>query len=161
MTGYLLSVMGTVLVCSLLTAIAPEGKTSAVIKGVARLACVLTIIAPVLRFFKTGEFEENTKENLAESVIETDASFIQYYSEERVRETEAALKKEIEKQYGEITSLRIEWSLEKESFGGLYGVENIRVERICVKVPEGTAKEVEREMCSYLTKNYCSEVLIE
>ncbi len=161
MTGYLLSVMGTVLVCSLLTAISPEGKTSAVIKGVARLACVLTIIAPVLRFFKTGDFEKNTKENLVESVIETDVSFIQYYSEERVRETEAALKKELEKEYGEITSLRIEWSLEREYFGGLYSVENIRVDRIRVTVPKGTAKEVEEEMCSYLTKNYCSEVLIE
>ncbi len=161
MTGYLLSVMGTVLVCSLLTAIAPEGKTSAVIKGVVRLACVLTIIAPVLRFFKTGDFEENAKENLAESVIETDASFIQYYSEVRVRETEAALKKELETQYGEITSLRIEWSLEKESFGGLYSVDNIRVDRIYVTVSETMPKEVEKEMCSYLTKNYCSEVLIE
>ncbi len=161
MTGYLLSVMGTVLICSILTAIAPEGKTSAVIKGVARLACVLTIIAPVLRFFKTGKLEENNGENFVENVIQTDDSFIQYYSEERVRETETALKAELEEKYCSITSLCLEWRVEKEDFGGYYSVENIRIVRIRIDLPEDTPKEVALEMTSYLTKNYCSEVLIE
>ncbi len=161
MNEYLLSVMGTVLVCSLLTAITPEGKTSAVIKGIARLACVLAIIAPVLHFFRTGTVGENGEEIFNESVIKTDAAFIQYYSEERVRLTEDALKAELEKEFCSVSALRIEWSFEEEYFGGLYTAEYIRVLRICVEVPDGTEEGIKSEMCSYLTKNYCSEVLIE
>ena len=56
-SGYLLTIIGTVLVCSLITAIAPEGKTTASVKGVAKLVCTLAIISPVLRFFKTGSIE--------------------------------------------------------------------------------------------------------
>ncbi len=161
MNGYLLSVMGTVLLCSILTAIAPEGKTSSVIKGVARLACVLTIIAPVLRFFKTGNLEKNTQENFQESVIPTDEGFIQYYSEERVRETEALLKAELKERYPDVTGVCLEWALEEETFGGIYSAEHIRITRICVTLAQEVDEEVKAEMCSYLTKNYCSEVLIE
>ncbi len=161
MNGYLLGVMGTVLLCSLLTAIAPEGKTSAVIKGVARLACVLTIVAPVLSFFKEGKLEENNGEIFKESVIQTDVAYIQYYSEERVRETEIALINDLTEKGFEVKSVRLEWSLEKESFAEIYSAEHIRILRICVSLPEGVSEEVKTEMCSYLTKNYCSEVLIE
>ncbi len=161
MSGYLLSVIGTVLVCSLLTAIAPEGKTSAVIKGIARLACVLTIISPVLRFFKTGDFGENGEEIFTEKVISVDESFIQYYSEKRVKETELALKNKLEELYAPVHAVRLDWKLEKEEFGNRYSTDCIKIQRICVELPKGIDEEVKEKMSSYLTKNYCSEVLIE
>ncbi len=161
MREYLLGIMGTVLVCSLLTTLAPEGKTSAVIKGVARLACVLVIISPVLRFFKTGELNENAEEIFTENSIQTDGTFIQYYSEKRVRETEETLKKELETEYAPVTAVAIEWTMETEQFGKYYETEHIRVVRIVVNVPDEVSEEVRRDMSSYLTKNYCSEVLIE
>ncbi len=161
MNGYLLSVMGTVLICSLLTAIAPEGKTSAVIKGVARTACILTIVAPVLHFFKTGDLDEKGEEIFAGKVISTDESFIQYYSEKRVRETEIALKEELTQLYAPVESVRLEWSLEEDAFGKIYAVDYIRIRCISVEVSEGISEEVKENMCAYLTKNYCSEVLIE
>ncbi len=161
MNGYLLSVLGTVLLCSLVTALTPEGKTAPVIKAIARLACVLTIISPVLRFFKTGSLEKNEGENFAESVITTDGAFIQYYSEARVRKTELALLKELQALCPSTKEVRLEWTLEKESFGGGYTVENIRIERICVALEGEVGWEVKENMSSYLTKNYCSEVLIE
>ncbi len=161
MNGYLLSVMGTVLLCSLLTAIAPEGKTSSVIKGIARLACVLTIVAPAIRFFGGGIVGENGEEIFGESVISTDESFIQYYSEKRVEETEQALATELERLYAPVDAVRIEWSVEKEKFGKIYETEYIKVQRIYVDLPEEISEEVKEEMCIYLTKNYCSEVLIE
>ncbi len=161
MNEYLLSVLGTVLLCSILTAIVPEGKTSSVIKGVARLACVLTIIAPVLYFFETGNFGENEEENFLENVITTDDAFIQYYSEERVRAAEAALCKELQEEYPLTKAVTLEWTIEKETFGKGYTIDGIRIQRICVEVEEGASEEVKENMSSYLTKNYCSEVLME
>ena len=61
LNDYLLCVIGTVLICSILTAIAPEGKTSAVIKGVARLTCVLAIISPVLNFLLLQKSNNSVK----------------------------------------------------------------------------------------------------
>ncbi len=161
MSGYLLSVMGTVLVCSLLTAIAPEGKTSSVIKGIARLACVLTIIAPVLRFFQTGSIGENAEGNFQENVIQTDESFIQYYSKERVQEAEVALQNDLKGRYDTDCDVRLEWLLEEENFGGHYTAEHIRITAIYVNVLENVNEEVKLDMSAYLTQNYCSEVLIE
>ena len=50
MNEYVLSVIGTVLIASVLTAILPEGKTSGIIKGITRLVCVVAIVAPVVSF---------------------------------------------------------------------------------------------------------------
>ena len=56
MNGYLISVVGTVLLCALLTAILPEGKTANLIKAVAKLACLVAIIAPVPAFLQQSSF---------------------------------------------------------------------------------------------------------
>ncbi len=163
MNGYLLGVIGTVLVCSLLTAIAPEGKTSSVIKGVARLACVLAIIAPVLRFFKTGElgeFDENRDNFFTESVIGKENSFIQYYSEKRIEDAERALAAEIAEKYATSVEVSLQWSYEEESFGGVYAVENVRIDRIVLDVAEEVDGEVKEEMRLYVREKYGSEVWI-
>ncbi len=162
MNGYLLSVMGTVLVCALLTAIAPEGKTSSVIKGIARLACVLTIISPVLHFFKTGETDVYSKEkNLSESVISEDGSFIQYCRELRVRETETAIEKELNERFdfqGEVTLV---WTIEKELVDDLYETERIRITQIQILPLCEVGEEVKRSVRRHVIENYCSEVLLE
>ncbi len=165
MNGYLLSVIGTVLLCSLLTAIAPEGKTSTVIKGVTRLACILVIIAPVLQFFKTGSFkglfDEKGDNIFAENVIRVDEEFINYYSEKRVRQTELALEKELSEKYSVTVEVTVDWSTEKETFGGGYEAENIRVDRIRILLRTQTQEEVIENMRRYVQTSYCSEVLIE
>ncbi len=162
MNGYALGVMGTVLLCSLLTAIAPEGKTSSVVKGVARLACVLAIISPVLAFLQSGSLEEFSTggDFFAESVIVEDDSFIQYYCEMRVRETEEALEREIEEKYQTESDVTLAWSIENEQFKS-YELERIRVEEIRVSLKSSTSEEVKTSMAAYLRENYCSEVLIE
>ncbi len=165
MNGYLLSVIGTVLICSFLTALAPEGKTSSVIKGVARLACVLAIVAPVFQFFKTGSIDvfsdKNGEKIFLDSVIRTDNEFIQYYSEKRIEETETALQAELTEKYEVKTEVRLSWSIYEEEFDGVYVAEYVRVDGICVTLLEQTNEEVKKEMLFYLTENYCSEVLIE
>ncbi len=162
MNGYLLGIMGTVLLCSLLTAIAPEGKTSSVIKGVARLACVLAIVSPVLAFLEKGEMQVFSKgeDFFAESVIEEDGSFIQYYCEMRVRETEAALERELEEKYQTQTEVAFTWQREDEQFK-TYRLEGIRIQSIRITLQKSTAEEVKTSMAAYIRENYCSEVLIE
>lgn len=164
MNGYLLSVIGTVLLSAILTAIVPEGKTSSAIKGVAKLACVLAIVAPVLEFFQGGSEKlggEKTSQSIfSESVIQTDEAFIKYYSEMRIRETEDALETEISEKYGAETNVTLEWLLETERVDGIYESDAIRITRIRIRIDDET-EEVGQMIADYVKKNYCSEVLLE
>ena len=155
MSGYLLTVMGTVLVCSLITAITPDGKTSSSIKGVTKLVCILAIIAPILRFFQTDSIQtlidKNRQGNFYEDVIEVDGEFIQYYSEMRIQQTEESLEERLFERYAVPCAVRLEWSVEEE----------IRIERIVVALLENVGEEVKGDMRLFLVENYCEEVLIE
>ncbi len=164
MNGYLLGVIGTVLLCSLLTAIAPEGKTSAAIKGIAKLACALAILAPVLRFFQSGDIDVLLgagEKNSSQTVIRTDEAFIQYYSERRVEETEAALETELLEKYAVAVEVDLTWRFDEESLGGKYSLEKIKIERIHIQTVEQTTEEVKHQMQTFVAKTYCSEVQIE
>ena len=163
MSGYLLTVIGTVLLSSILTAIVPDGKTAGLIKSVARLACVVAIIAPILRFFQTGSVDtlvQNSEVFFSETGIESEDSFIQYYSERRVRESESLLKQELESLFTEVKSVTITWSLDEEVLLGS-AIKNIKILQIKVQLNEQPNEEAIQDMWEYLTKNYCSEVLIE
>lgn len=165
MNGYVIGVIGTVLLCALFTAITPEGKTSAVIKGIARLVCVLTIISPVLRFFSGGSFDvffdKDKEENFQQTSIETDEAFIQYYSEMRIRNAEHLLEKTIEEKFAFDVDVAFSWSVEQEIFGDIYSTEYIKIECIHIGVPKEVGEEVRNEMRLYVTENYDSEVYIE
>ena len=156
MKEYLLSIVGTVLLSAFLTAILPEGKTSGMIKAFTRLACTLAIVAPVLQFFQSGNQAliktEKSESIFSQTVIEAEGSFIHYYSELRVRETERAIESELAQKYGIKTTVSMEWRHQNE---GIY------IEKISIKTLEKQDEEVLKNMWEYLTKNYCSEVLIE
>ena len=156
MNGYLLGVIGTVMLSALLTAITPEGKSSGVIKGVCKLVCVLAIVAPVLNFFQGGD-RKNSKiveTFFAQSGIDTDENVIKYYSELKVSQSENCLEEELFKEFGLETEVVYFWETEERT-------EKIRVTCINVKIKGGYEEEVSKSMWEYLTKNYCSEVLIE
>lgn len=165
MNGYLLGVIGTVLLSAIITAILPEGKTMGTVKAITRLACIISIISPILRFFKTGEMErlssKNSSEFFAQSVIESDLAFIQYYSEMRIAETERALKDEIKEKYGIDADVTLIWSARKENVGDLYEAERIQIVQIKIRLNKQSDEEVIEKMWNDLSKNYCSEVLIE
>ena len=159
MSGYLLSVIGTVLLCSVLTAILPEGKTSSGIKGIAKLVCILAIISPIFRFLTSGDIKELTDKNSQDffngQVIAADGEYIQYYCEMRVRQTEIALEEELKEKFSLQSEVVLTWSLqEKEG-------KRIRIDAMSVKILEEKDEEVKKEMWAYLTNTYCSEVLIE
>ena len=164
MSAYVLSVIGTILLCAILTAVLPDGKASSVVKGVARLACVISIVTPVLHFFQSGEWLIGAsifQEDFSESVIQTDGVFIQYYSEMRVREAQDCLEEALLKEFSVRADVEISWCIENGAYAGFYEDDKIKITHIYVKNKEKQAGEVERAMWVYLTENYCSEVLIE
>lgn len=152
MSGYILSVIGTVLLAALLTAIAPEGKTSGLIKAIAKSACLLAIVAPIPSYLNSGKSDEkngDVETIFSQTVIETDDDFIKYYSEMRIRAAKQALEKELKEKFLVETSVEIQWTYESEE---------IKIVKIVVKTENG---EANKQMWEYLTKNYCSEVMIE
>lgn len=165
MNEYLLSVIGTVILSAVLTAILPEGRTLGVVKAVARLACVLAIVAPVLNFFRSGNLsafgEKNSDRIFSESVIEAEETFIEYYSEMRIRETERALELELSEKYSVEAEVALAYKRQEERVDGRYASDKIKITGIHVKLKEKSNEEVLQKMWEYLTKNYCSEVLIE
>ena len=168
MNEYLLCVIGTVLLSAVLTAIAPEGKTASVIKGTAKLVCILAIVAPVMNFFATGEMQtekmlstgENSTANFSQIGIQTDEAFIKYYSEMRIRQTQTALEEELLNDFNAKTTVLLDW--ERKIFQSRrYEEGAVCITRINVTCKNEIGEEVKQKMWEHLKTNYCSEVLIE
>lgn len=167
MNVYLLSVIGTVLISAIITAILPEGKTATVVRNITKLACTVAILAPILNFFKTGELNEGgesaqtTTQNFSQTGIQTDEEFIQYYCEIRVRETERALEQELENAYALQAQVTLDWALREEKVYGLYDEQEIFIEKIRV-LPQQTPSETnEEEIRRKWKESYGCEVEFE
>ena len=165
MNEYLLSVIGTVILSAILTAILPEGKTLGLMKAITRLVCILAIVSPVLNFFRLGNLsfigEKNSDNIFSQSVIETQGAFIEYYSEMRIRETQSAIESELSEKYAVDTKVTLCYELQSERVDGKYESDKIKITEIRIKLKEESNEEVLKKMWEYPTKNYCSEVLIE
>ncbi len=164
MNAYVLSVTGIVILYSILTAVVPDGKTSKTIKGIMHLVCILVIVSPILDFFNIGEPPNINGEkftgNFTESSIQADNAFIQYYSEMRVHQAQEDLAEELADLYAVDTRIIIEWEWgEREAMG--YKTDEIYIKCIQVYGLETHADTVRNAVSEYLTKNYCSEVMIE
>ena len=165
MSGYLFGLIGTILLSTILTALLPEGKTTGIIKGITRLACLVVILAPIPKFLQNedvfGEFLEKNAENLAENpsqnVIATDVEYIEYFRELRIRVNETALERELEDKFSVQAQVQFNWEIEPTEDGD----EEIKITRITVSLLEEINEEDENRMWEYLRKNYCSEVQLE
>ena len=162
MKGYVFSIVGTVLLSTIVICVLPDGKTAVTIKGVAKCFCVLIIISPILTFFQSNGEEakssSNSQINFLEADIEMDSSFIQYFSNERVLWTQTQLERELQERYNLYLTVVLEWEWRKSQEDG---VEGIYIYQIRV---QGVAQETEKtkkEILEYLTQNYCEEVLLE
>lgn len=149
MSGYLIAVMGTVLLCAILTSIIPNGKTAGVVKGMAKLACLLAIVSPIPKFLSG---EKSWDKNLEKSVLQTDETFIEYYSNMRITQAEESIRKELQDKF----AVQATVALQAKTDTTVLEIESISIETV-----NDVAEEVKTAMCEYLTKTYCSEVLIE
>ena len=155
MNGYLLSVIGTILITTVLVAILPEGKTSKVVQGISKCICLLAIVSPIpnlLKSVKSDGKDFDSQIIFSQTVIETDEDFINYYSELRIRAAQEDLEREIEQKFSVQSEITLAWEYESEE---------IRITAMKVLVTEEVSEEEKTSMWEYLTKNYCSEVLIE
>ncbi len=110
MSEYLLSVIGMVLFCSVLSMIIPQGKTSTIVQAIGRLACILAILSPL-----AGYFIDDSKGIFSQSGIEVDETFIKYYSEMRIEEAEERLERQLKEEYGEALVLTLYWGWEDDN----------------------------------------------
>lgn len=165
LSAYLLSIVGTVLLSAIFTAILPEGKTSTLIRSILRMVCILSIISPIISFFQEGGFafigRENSTKNFAQTGIELDFTFINYYSEMRIEQTENALEKELYESFHVECTVEISWRNTMEIIDDKYEDRQVEITQIRIKTMQQVDEEVLKNMWEYLTKNYCSEVLIE
>ncbi len=155
MKEYLLSVIGIVLLSSVLTSVLSDGKTSGMVKSVSKLACVLVILTPFCNFFKkSGNFEENY---FSQSVIKIDENFIEYCSEKAIKQAETEIENDVLKAFSITSDVSLKWQYSYEA--GEVGVEKnlIKITEICIKI-----KSEEREKISaYLTEKYGCEARVE
>lgn len=164
MNGYVLTVMGTVLISSILTMLAPNGKCSSLIKNMTKLVCLVVLIAPIPNLLGEknlfdgirGENTEQADVFLKDDSINADEEFINYYCELRVRETQTALKKDILARFNVVADVILSWG-----FVDGTDVDGLKITKITVKIPQTVEEGIKKKMCTYLTDNYCSEVLIE
>ena len=143
MNGYLLSVIGIILISAVITAILPNGKTASSIKTVLKLACILVVVAPVLKYIKN---EKNPQKNPENSVIQTDEDFIKYYSELRIQLAEREISEELQTNFLINSEVKADWTLND---GEIY------IKKVFLTLSNDEKKE---EIRSFLTKKYGFEV---
>ena len=162
LSGYLVSIIGTILICSILTAILPSGKTSGIIKGIAKLACVISIVAPIPQFMqKETAFDTTTQNNninFLQSSIKTDKSFIEYYCEMRVKSAEEQLNVEIAEKFDVLANVEIDWCF---PIGKQYDTDAISITNIKVSVLDDYDATKKTAVLEYIKEHYCEEVSIE
>ncbi len=153
MSDYLLCVVGIVLFASVLLAIVPSGKTSEMVKAIARLACVITILAPIVQFFVGGG---DFGTFFVESSIQTESDFIQYCSKTRVEEAEALLEEKLEDEFGVQVDVDCIWHIEKTQ-EGMYEGQEIRIEKVFVKTITEQSSDWKQTIEAFILKEYGCE----
>ena len=164
MKEYLLSIIGILLLSSLLLSIIPEGKTASVIKGTTKMACLVVILSPIIGYFSSTVKESRNGEKAGmffqETVIEEDESFIQYYSEMRIHLAESAIEKELFALYQIEPNVILCWEVSEIQSG--FSAENvIKICSIIVQPKDIMEENMKKKVCEYLENKYCSEVLLE
>ena len=160
--GYLLCIIATTLLASILTAILPEGKTTGVVKGVTKLVCLLSILSPIPQFLQKQSFfdlfkEENTQktwEDFSQSVIPTDESFIKYFSNMRIRVFEEELSTAIQSKFGVICAVKLDGELDEKT-------AEIKVKKVVITSFSSLADEEKQAIKRYLEEQNFDEVRFE
>ena len=164
MNTYIFSVVGIVLISSFITAVSAEGKTAGMVKGMTKLVCLLVILSPIFQLLiknQKGNNENFYQDIFGYSVIEMDNHFIQYYSETTMSYLEDRLEKEVYEKYDFSVNISIDWAYEEENSTDIYDLAKIKINQIIISEKQALSEEDKSILWEYLTKNYCSEVLIE
>ena len=156
MRAYLFAVSGTVIIAAIVTAIAPEGKISGVVKTAVKLVCLIVIAEPIAKYFvSVGKGENPTFSDESffdETVITADEDFIKYCRDMRIAEAESQIETEISKKYDLTTKISLEWRAEEDG--------RIKIIRILAKVPPQTDEKTQKALQKDLSETYGTEAEI-
>lgn len=138
MSNYLLSVVGIVLISTVLTNILPLGKTTALIKNILRLCAYLAVLSPIFEFLNndsnaSGKFFENY---FSETIINTDESYIEYCSSKSINETERLIEKRLKEEY--LVDSSVTLVVENENENG-----DLKIEKIIVEINDISSEKQE------------------
>ncbi|MBQ8658584.1 MAG: stage III sporulation protein AF [Clostridia bacterium] len=162
MSGYILSVIGVVLIAAILTAILPEGKTNGVIKSVMKVVCVFTIVSPVFEYL--GGAENINSEGIFEkSVINEDVSFIDYCSKISVENVAKELEASLETEFSVQVSVTLEWRYKQETTDilvGSYENDKIEIVKATVALEVEPDAETKEKIIGFLKETGIGEVEI-
>ena len=150
MKEYLLAVTGIVLFSSIVIAILPNGKMNEMMKSIARMACVLCIVSPLVDFFVGNK---NIPSIFEESGIEMQSEFIEYCSNERVMETEELLVSELKNIAPMMDSLKIIWTTETIHHSTYQG-SIIKIDKIIIYMAGENSDSFDEKIRSYMRENY-------
>lgn len=153
MSSYLLTVVGTALISSVLIAILPSGKTSEIIKAILRTACLVVILSPLATLFVELK---NNHGIFVESSIETHDNFIEYSCKRRVEEAEKMLAKELNERFGGIRLVEAVWGFEDVEVG-TYSVEEIQIKELLIKTEYLFSAKESEDVRVFLLEHYGCE----
>ncbi len=163
MKEYAWSIIGIVLLAATLSAIVPEGKTAAVVKGVTKTACLVVILTPIVGFFyaySSGKDGDRVAETFLEkTVIEEDTAFIQYNCAMRIRLAEESLQKELRELYRVDVVASISWECRETEEP--YTEQVVKILSVRLTPEHEIEEDTKKAVCAYVKEKYCSEVLLE
>lgn len=162
LSGYLLCIIGTTLVSSILLAILPEGKSSSMVKGMAKLVCIVSIVSPIpkligqetfLELFQSQTTEKNSQQ-FTESVINTDEVFIDYVSELRIENACWTIERQIYLKFDIECNVRVDCVILSET-------AKMQLNSIYLQSSSTINAKTAEEIIAYLKEIYLCEVQLE
>lgn len=103
MQAYILSIAGVVLICAVITVIAPHGKMGKFIKGSMRLFILVVMISPLIGWVQKGELSIAT-----DTQIENDEGYLTHCAAILEEDDENALCEYLEKKFGVSALIEVE-----------------------------------------------------
>ena len=162
MSGYLLSVIATVLLSTVFIHILPQGKTNRTVKWLFRSVCLTVLIAPLLNFFakskngeKTGFFDGDF---FSKSVIQTDKDYIQYCKEKAISIDEENLAKTLSDKFGVEVFVRFE--CENKNLNNSKNQVFV-VKKMIFSSKTGVLDEKKQEIIDYVKKEFDCDAVWE
>lgn len=149
MTGWIMSIVGVVVIGVLIDVLTPEGESNKYIKGVYALIVVLVIASPIAKALKSDiDFSK-----YFDSAFQTDSTFVDYVNDDRKDEDEQKIANSLKLRGYENAQVVI-----FERTGNIYGIDRVNVD---ITLCSQTKEKCEEEIKEIVKKTVnCNEVRV-
>lgn len=149
MTGWIMSIVGVVVIGVLIDVLTPEGESNKYIKGVYALIVVLVIASPIAKALKSDiDFSK-----YFDSAFQTDSIFVDYVNDDRKDDDEQKIANSLKLRGYENAQVVI-----FERTGNIYGIDRVNVD---ITLCSQTKEKCEEEIKEIVKKTVnCNEVRV-